>query len=158
MWTIARRALVVLLALALGVLVAPSFCPRLDLAAVAAPAGPAEARLPAPIFVYPRVDDERGSGVVALFWNVGHDAAEVTVVFGDEDHPSLAVDRGYKLFRWRRWRRLMDVETFDYGGLPREGPAVPATILFPDVFAGDQRWDVLAARHLGAALPIGDFA
>jgi hypothetical protein len=147
------RTIALVLALLLGVLAAPAFCPRLDLAAAAAAAGAAEARLPAPIFVYPQVDDERGSGVLALFCRADDAGAEWTVVFGDEDHPWLFIDRAYKLFRWRRWRRIMDVETFRYGGAP-----APAAILFPDTFAGEQRWDVFLARHLGAAVPIGAFA
>jgi hypothetical protein len=157
------RAVVVIVAFVVGALVAPAFCPRLDLASVTRPES-----LPfLATFEYPAIDRDRGSDVRAVFEQVfvaEKMETETTVVFGDEDQPCWLVDRFYKLFRWVRWKRLMDVETFQverglrYDEVARANVITCTAIRFPGVFAGDQRWDVFIARHLDATVPIGDFA
>ena len=156
-WRLSLIAAAVLVVLGLAWLrFAPRHFPAPDFARVARPPGEAERRVPLPILMLPRKDLDNGVGVVCVFVDRRRrDRTSLTVVFHDEDHPWTLVDRAYDLFRWSHFRRVMDVETFTYR---HEGDeARPGAIDFDDVFAGDQRWDVLLAEHLSAVVRLDAF-
>ena len=164
----------VLLLLAVLVLGPPLHCPSPDFGRSCARVDPAALPFPLPVFRIPLVDDD--CPILAVFVTLeGPSAAELHVVTADEDHPLPIVDQLYDAQRWfglverssrfpfvRRargrggYRRVADVETVGVE-LDPTWPGSPAAIRFPGTYSGDQRWDVLPARHHSAEIPWDQF-
>jgi hypothetical protein len=141
-----RRATAVLLALLLAGLgylyVTPARHGAPDFAHVAKPLAGLD-RGALPVLMLPKKDLDAGIGVVCCFADRRGGRTSLTVVFDDEDHPWRIVDHAYDRVRWRKFFRIMDVETFDIGAEALE---------FPGTYAGAQRWDVLVAEHESATV------
>lgn len=164
----------VLLLLAVLVLGPPLHCPSPDFGRSCTRVDPAALPFPLPVFRIPLVDDD--CPILAVFVTLeGPSAAELHVVTADEDHPLPIVDQLYDAQRWfglverssrfpfvRRargrggYRRVADVETVGVE-LDPTWPGSPAAIRFPGTYSGDQRWDVLLARHHSAEIPWDQF-
>lgn len=166
-----HHLLLILAVLALG----PALqCPSPDFERSCAPVDPETLPFPLPVFRVPLEDDD--CPIVAVFVSLeGPDVAELHVVTADEDHPLPIVDQLYDAQRWfglversrtfpfiRRargrggYRRVADLETVIVELDPAR-PGSPAAIRFPGTYSGDQRWDVLLARHHSAEIPWDQF-
>ncbi|MBB6063069.1 putative membrane protein YhhN [Thermosipho japonicus] len=55
---------------------------------------------------------DKENGVYQIYTFEYPDKLEVTVVFWDEDHPSLFIDFIYDIYRFFKWGRFYDIETF----------------------------------------------
>ncbi|HBT39489.1 MAG: YhhN family protein [Thermotoga sp. 50_1627] len=68
---------------------------------------------------------DRKNGIKEVFIHDHGDRIEYTIVFWDEDHPRALTDLLYDLYRFYRWGRFYDIETFF---------VYPDRIYFPDDF------------------------
>ena len=166
-----HHVLLVLAVLAFG---PPLHCPSPDFDRACSPADPGGLPFPLPVFRVPLEDDD--CPILAVFVGLeGPRAAELHVVTADEDHPLPVVDQLYDAQRWfglvepsrtfpyiRRargrggYRRIADVETVIVTLDPAR-PSSPTAIRFPGTYSGDQRWNVLLARHHSAEIPFDQF-
>lgn len=113
--------------------------------------------VPQPIFVRPRSD--QGNDILAVFMGEldGHDI-ELSVVFGDEDHPWIVVDELYDFFRWNfAWRREADIESFRYRYDENSGWAKPKELRFSTTYAADQKFHELLVSHESALISYAEF-
>lgn len=99
---------------------------------------------PLPIFSQPSFDSQ--NGIVEVFCEESVDASKisVTVVFKDEDHPCWLADIPYDIYRFFRYGRIFDIETF-YLCLNADGSL--QGIEFPGVYAGDHRFEDTKDLH-----------
>ena len=112
-----------------------------------------------PVFIMPTSDMERGNGIEAIFFDQRETAdgavIEITVVFLDEDHPSLLVDGLYDIYRRFRYHRVKDVETFflyfSVNGIPF------SRFEFPGTYAGEQSFYKKDVEHFSAVVPAVSF-
>lgn len=104
------------------------------------PAAPALDWPAAPILALPRQDLANGPHAIYVA-ELEDGAREVSLLFRDEDHPWALVDQAYDLYRYLRWRRVRDLETFRWG---------PGSLDLRGVAAGEQGYAALAPRHLDA--------
>ncbi len=89
------------------------------------------------------------SNSVCKIYSYDHgDKKEITIVFWDEDHPNPFVDLVYDIYRFFKWGRFYDVETFfvlkDY-------------VLFEDDYCDSHSYYQLEGLHNSAKIPIDDF-
>ncbi|MCR4316551.1 MAG: hypothetical protein NUW37_09410 [Planctomycetes bacterium] len=105
-----------------------------------------------PLFVVPQRDIDTGNELVCVFVNVESQArVQYSACFRDEDHP--LTDEQYDAVRWHRYKRIADVESFYIEYVDGK----PAAIDFPGVYAADQTFYVLAARHNTIRLGFSEF-
>ncbi|TYB95192.1 MAG: hypothetical protein FXF54_04810 [Kosmotoga sp.] len=97
----------------------------------------ASERATLPIFSMPKYD--MTNRIIEVFYEKTEDNSklEMTVVFKDEDHPCFLIDIIYDAYRYFKYGRIPDIETFflhlnDNGTL--EG------IEFPGVYAGNHKF------------------
>lgn len=76
------------------------------------------------------------------------DKREITIVFWDEDHPNPFIDLVYDIYRFFKWGRFYDIETFF---------VLKERILFKDDFCDSQSYNQLENLHNSAEVPIDDF-
>jgi len=62
------------------------------------------------IFMVPTFDMD--NPIIEVYAQVSEEGTEVTVIFLDEDHPNPIVDFIYDIFRFFKYGRVKDVETF----------------------------------------------
>ena len=76
------------------------------------------------------------NGIIDVFIQEQKDGSKlsVTVVFKDEDHPCFLLDPLYDIYRFFRYGRVADIETFFFHLNP-DGSI--KALEFPGVFAGD---------------------
>lgn len=113
--------------------------------------------VPQPIFVRPRTD--QGNDILAVFMGeVEGPEVEVSVVFGDEDHPWLIVDELYDFFRWNfAWRREADIESFRFQYDQNSGWAKPKQLLFSTTYAAAQSFHEVLVSHESAQISYAEF-
>lgn len=91
----------------------------------------------APIFVLPQADAD--NPIEEIFMDVTPEnegwKVETTVVFRDEDYPFFLFDWFYDFFRFFRWGRIKDIETF-YIYLYQDGRI--EKIDFPGTYSSDK--------------------
>ncbi|HBP18570.1 MAG TPA: hypothetical protein DEA08_12395 [Planctomycetes bacterium] len=104
------------------------------------PGAPTLAWPQAPILALPRQDLPNAPHAIYVA-ELGEAGREVSLLFRDEDHPWALVDHAYDLYRYLRWRRVRDLETFRWGA---------ESLDLRGVAAGEQGYAALAPRHLDA--------
>lgn len=99
---------------------------------------------PLPVFSLPALDSR--NAIVEVFHERSADGSKisVTVVFKDEDHPCWLADIPYDIYRFFRYGRIFDIETF-YLYLNADGSL--QGIEFPGVYAGDHRFEDTRDLH-----------
>ncbi len=97
-----------------------------------------------PIFSIPRFDLK--NEIVEVFYNKTekNSKLEITVVFKDEDHPCFLADILYDLYRYFKYGRIKDIETFF---LHYSYDESLKGIEFPGVYAGDHRFSDTKDLH-----------
>lgn len=134
-----RRALLVGLALALGLPGLSCSLRRDDLLPSAPPLVWAEA----PVFAVPSRDPTRLLAVYVADLPQGGRA--LSLVFSDEDQPFPPFDCVYDLFRSVRWGRVTDIETLEL---------LPDALVFPNTAALDQPYATWFPSHHDQRVPL----
>ncbi|MBC7116014.1 MAG: lysoplasmalogenase [Pseudothermotoga sp.] len=91
---------------------------------------------------------DRKNGIKEVFIHDHGDRIEYTIVFWDEDHPRALTDLLYDLYRFYRWGRFYDIETFF---------VYPDRIYFPDDFCESESFFQLEDLHNPAELTLDLF-
>lgn len=104
-----------------------------------------------PVFSMPEFDSR--NGIIEVFTDFSEQnlLLEVTVVFADEDHPCALLDFLYDAYRFFRYGRVEDIETF-YVRYNSDGQII--VIDFPGVFSGDHSFTDTKDLHGSAVLMI----
>lgn len=76
------------------------------------------------------------------------DKTEITVVFWDEDHPNFFIDFIYDVFRFIKWGRMYDIETFFI---------TDNTVIFEDDFSESESYFQTENLHNYKEIPFKDF-
>ncbi len=98
------------------------------------------------ILMVPTFDMENGP--IDLFIFDHGDSLEITVVFSDEDHPDPVEDVLYDVYRFFKWGRVEDVETFFVMG---------HSVFFPDDYASVTSFFQTEDLHTRMEIPLSDF-
>ncbi|AKI97276.1 hypothetical protein [Kosmotoga pacifica] len=104
--------------------------------------------VPLPIFSVP--DFDQRNGIIEVFYEVleNNSTISVTVVFRDEDYPCFLANILYDVYRYFRYGRIVDIETF-YLHLSAEGTVT--VVEFPGVFSGDHTFKDTKNLHGSAS-------
>jgi len=90
-----------------------------------------------------------GNDIVDVFVKKTENQVEITVVFKDEDHPNPFVNFFYDIYRFFKYGRVKDIETFflivDNGKIEE--------VKFPGVYAGSHNFDDTENLHESISLP-----
>ncbi|MBN2220345.1 MAG: hypothetical protein JW697_08725 [Kosmotogaceae bacterium] len=105
--------------------------------------------IPLPVFSMPQSDSKNGIAEVFTDFSEEDLTLQVTVVFIDEDYPCLIIDFLYDVYRYFRYGRIEDIETF-YIMFDSDGKIT--AIDFPGVFASDHAFDDTKNLHGSAVL------
>ncbi|MFO7882712.1 MAG: hypothetical protein R6U52_09270 [Kosmotogaceae bacterium] len=100
-----------------------------------------------PVFSMPVFDQE--NGIIEVFYERENDSKlSITVVFKDEDHPCCLVDTLYDAYRFFKYGRVEDIETF-YLLLEKNGSV--SGVEFPGVFSGNHKFEDTKDLHGSAS-------
>lgn len=104
---------------------------------------------PLPVFSVPESDSN--NGIIEVFTSLSERdlSLEVTVVFSDEDYPCLIMDFFYDIYRFFRYGRVEDIETF-YIRFDSEGEII--AVDFPGVFSEEHAFDDTKNLHASGVL------
>lgn len=91
---------------------------------------------------------DKSNSIHSIYYYDHGDRREVTVVFWDEDHPNPFVDFVYDIYRFFKWGRLYDIETFF---------VLKDRVLFEDDYCDSYSYYQLEDLHSRAEIPIDDF-
>ncbi len=91
---------------------------------------------------------DRKNGIKEVFVHDHGDRIEYTIVFWDEDHPNALTDLMYDLYRFYKWGRFYDIETFF---------VYSDRIHFPDDFCDSETYFQLENLHNQAELALDQF-
>ena len=115
---------------------------------------------PKPIFAQLEKDLNGKNGIVAVFFEKKFKndlpMIEVTVVFKDEDHPNSIYNILYDIYRFFKYGRVKDIETFR---MVFEDETMKKTIRFefPDVYGDELPYDAVDNLHGSAVVPYEEF-
>lgn len=115
----------------------------------------AQEQITLPIFSIPVFDQE--NGLIEVFHEVEEykTRISVTVVFKDEDHPWCLVDNLYDAYRYFKYGRVEDIETF-YLLLNDDGSI--KGVEFPGVFSGSHKFEDTKDLHGSAVFESGEIS
>lgn len=88
---------------------------------------------------------DKKNGIHRIYFYSHDDKTEVTVVFWDEDYPNFLLDLVYDVYRFFKWGRFYDIETFF---VERD------KIVFPDDFCPSVDYFQIDNLHNYAGVPI----
>ncbi|MFN4191119.1 MAG: lysoplasmalogenase [Pseudothermotoga sp.] len=91
---------------------------------------------------------DRSNSVCNIYSYDHGDKKEITIVFWDEDHPNPFVDLVYDIYRFFKWGRFYDVETFF---------VLKDHVLFEDDYCDSHSYYQFEGLHNSAEIPIDDF-
>ncbi len=91
---------------------------------------------------------DKNNSVHSIYSYDHGDRKEITVVFWDEDHPNPFTDFVYDIYRFFRWGRFYDIETFF---------VLKDRVLFEDDFCDSQSYYQLKNLHNKAEISIDEF-
>ena len=115
---------------------------------------------PRPIFAQLERDLKGGNEIVAVLFEKKyrgiHPIIEVSVVFKDEDHPNPIYDFFYDIYRFFKYGRIKDIETF-YIVFEDESMRKPMKIEFPNVYGDELPYDAVENLHGDADVPYENF-
>ncbi|OAA30996.1 hypothetical protein AT15_08450 [Kosmotoga arenicorallina S304] len=99
--------------------------------------GVANDKIPLPVFSSP--DFDLKNGIVEVFYEKQNDELKlsITVVFRDEDFPCFLVNIAYDVYRYFKYGRVEDIETF-YLNLYPDGTV--KGVEFPGVFSANHKF------------------
>jgi len=109
----------------------------------------ARLEIPLPIFSMPQSDSKNGIAEVFTDFSEEDLTLQVTVVFTDEDYPCPVIDFLYDVYRYLRYGRTEDIETF-YIRFDSGGKII--ALDFPGVFAGNHAFEDTKNLHGSAVL------
>ncbi len=98
------------------------------------------------VLMFPKVDMENAP--IDFYTFKYGDAEEITVVFKDEDYPNRFLDPLYDIYRFIKWGRFEDIETFYIKG---------NLVIFPDDYASVTSFYQTKDLHTHAEIPTSDF-
>ena len=98
------------------------------------------------IFMIPAFDLENLP--IEFYFCHTSEGTQITIVFEDEDHPNPVIDFVYDVYRYFKWGRIKDIESFylkdDY-------------IFFPDDYASVTGFFETENLHIEASIPLEEF-
>lgn len=98
--------------------------------------GIAKNQIPLPVFSTPIFDQK--NGIIEVFYKkLDSSKISITVVFKDEDHPCFLVDILYDVYRYFKYGRVADIETFN---LYLDSSGHIKTVEFPGVFSASHKF------------------
>jgi len=104
-----------------------------------------------PIFMIPEKD--MGNDIIDVFVEKYENRVEITVVFKDEDHPNPFTNFFYDIYRFFKYGRVKDIETFF---LVVDEEKIKE-VRFPGVYAGSLDYDDTENLHGTITLPAKAF-
>ena len=98
------------------------------------------------ILMFPKIDLDNAP---VDFFTFDHGKfVEVTIVFKDEDHPNPFIDPLYDIYRFLKWGRVKDIETFY---------VYEDRVVFPDDYASVTSFQQTENLHTHMEIPIEVF-
>ncbi len=111
-----------------------------------------------PIFIVPEVDYNNKNEIIAIsvFFhkNLEKDKLiEFTVLFKDEDHPKALVNFFYDIYRYFKYKRIIDTETFFIHYIMTDDAKWYIEYVdFPDDFSGNQSFYEKNVKHFSSKI------
>jgi len=98
-------------------------------------------------------EKDMGNDIIDVFVEKYENRVEITVVFKDEDHPNPFTNFFYDIYRFFKYGRVKDIETFF---LIIDGEKIKE-VYFPGVYAGSHRYSDTEDLHGTITLPAKTF-